>query len=237
MADDKSDELLSQDDIESALAEAGAANDAEDESAEPAPAEQPEDSGELTQEDIDSALSQTGASPDSRGEAAASGASDVPAEPDARVDSSGRPFDEVAAAMAAAIEADSSSASAPAPEPPPTPEPVPPPAGSKPFDIPQLDDRAGGAAPETHSLDMLRDVKLDVKIELGRTRMLVDDVLKLTDGSVVELDKVAGDPVEVFVNGRLVARGEVLVLNDNFCVRISDIVSRYSAEGDEEAEN
>ena len=73
---------------------------------------------------------------------------------------------------------------------------------------------------------MLSDVNLRVKIELGRTRMLVEDVLKLGEGSVVELDKLAGDPVDVYANDRLVARGEVLVLDDRFCVRISDVVSR-----------
>ncbi len=66
---------------------------------------------------------------------------------------------------------------------------------------------------------------MQVRIELGRTRMLVQDVLRLDTGSVVELDKLAGDPVDIYVNERLVARGEVLVLNDNFCVRINEIVS------------
>lgn len=80
------------------------------------------------------------------------------------------------------------------------------------------------------SIDLLRDVDLNVKIELGRSRMLVEDVLKLNEGSVVELDKLAGDPVDVFVNDRLVARGEVLVLNDNFCVRINEIVSGAKEE-------
>jgi len=65
---------------------------------------------------------------------------------------------------------------------------------------------------------------MDVRIELGRTRMFVEDVLRLGDGAVVELDKLAGDPVDVFVNDRRVARGEVLVLNDMFCVRISEIM-------------
>ena len=75
------------------------------------------------------------------------------------------------------------------------------------------------------AIDLLRDVDLNVKIELGRTKMLIEDVLKLAEGSVVELDKLAGDPVDVFVNDQLVARGEVLVLNDNFCVRINEIVT------------
>ncbi len=75
------------------------------------------------------------------------------------------------------------------------------------------------------AIEMLKDVDLNVKIELGRTRMLVEDVLRLAEGSVVELDKLAGDPVDVLVNDQLVARGEVLVLNDNFCVRINEIVT------------
>ena len=84
---------------------------------------------------------------------------------------------------------------------------------------------------QVSSIDLLRDVDLNVKIELGRSRMLVEDVLKLGEGSVVELDKLAGDPVDVFVNERLVARGEVLVLNDNFCVRINEIVAGIKDEG------
>jgi flagellar motor switch protein FliN len=84
---------------------------------------------------------------------------------------------------------------------------------------------------QVSSIELLRDVELNVKIELGRSRMLVEDVLKLGEGSVVELDKLAGDPVDVFVNDRLVARGEVLVLNDNFCVRVNEIVAGVKEEG------
>ncbi len=83
---------------------------------------------------------------------------------------------------------------------------------------------------QASSIDLLRDVELNVKIELGRSRMMVEDVLKLSEGSVVELDKLAGDPVDVFVNDRLVARGEVLVLNDNFCVRVNEIVAGAKEE-------
>lgn len=75
------------------------------------------------------------------------------------------------------------------------------------------------------AMDLLGDVHLNVKIELGRTRMYVDDVLKLGEGSVIELDKLAGDPVDVYVNDRHVARGEVLVLNDNFCIRVNEILT------------
>ncbi len=91
------------------------------------------------------------------------------------------------------------------------------------MDLPEL--QAAMAAAQASSIDLLRDVDLNVKIELGRSRMLVEDVLRLSEGSVVELDKLAGDPVDVYVNERLVARGEVLVLNEQFCVRVNEIVA------------
>ncbi len=91
----------------------------------------------------------------------------------------------------------------------------------------ELPDFGDGVEAETPTgINMLGDVDLDVRIELGRTRMLVDDVLRLSPESVVELDKAAGDPVDIYVNGRHVARGEVLVLNENFCVRVSEIIGR-----------
>ena len=74
-------------------------------------------------------------------------------------------------------------------------------------------------------LGALDDVELDLRIELGRTEMALEEVVGLRDGSVVALDKLAGDPVDILVNGRLVARGEVLVLNDNFCVRVAEILA------------
>jgi flagellar motor switch protein FliN/FliY len=84
-----------------------------------------------------------------------------------------------------------------------------------------------GSAPssERATLDLLRDVELNLKIELGRTQMYLEDVLKLRRGSVVALDKLAGDPVDIYVNSRLIARGEILVLNDNFCVRVAELVA------------
>jgi flagellar motor switch protein FliN/FliY len=95
-------------------------------------------------------------------------------------------------------------------------------ASGSPFESPEFE---GGANSGSKSdLDLLSDVHMNVRIELGRTRMFVEDVLRLGDGAVVELDKLAGDPVDVFVNDRKVARGEVLVLNDNFCVRINEIL-------------
>lgn len=90
----------------------------------------------------------------------------------------------------------------------------------------QLRDFSGApASGEKATLELLRDVDLDVRIELGRTQMYLEDVLKLKRGAVVALDKMAGDPVDVFVNGRLIARGEVLVMNDNFCIRVAELVA------------
>ena len=106
---------------------------------------------------------------------------------------------------------------------------IPPAPEAAPFDLPSFQQVIADA--QVSSIDLLRDVELNVKIELGRSRMFVEDVLKLGEGSVVELDKLAGDPVDVFVNDRLVARGEVLVLNDNFCVRVNEIVAGVKEEG------
>lgn len=103
----------------------------------------------------------------------------------------------------------------------------------QPMDLPELD--AGGQE-SPRGIELLKDVDLDVTVELGRTEMLVEDVLRLGGGSVVELDKLAGDPVDVHVNGRLIARGEVLVLNDNFCIRISEIVADLEQEAEAAAQ-
>lgn len=77
---------------------------------------------------------------------------------------------------------------------------------------------------ERQPIDLLGEVEMDLRIELGRTQMRLEEVLQLRGGSVVALDKLAGDPVDVFVNGRLIARGEVLVMNDNFCIRVTELV-------------
>ena len=85
----------------------------------------------------------------------------------------------------------------------------------------------GGSTPNTEhaTLDQISEVELDIKIELGRTNMYLEDILKLRKGSVVALDKIAGDAVDIYVNDRLIARGEVLVLNDNFCVRVAELLA------------
>ncbi len=112
---------------------------------------------------------------------------------------------------------------APAGGPTPTAQSAPLPPSATAFVPPSFGD-AKPAPAEQRAIDLLSDVNLNVKIELGRTRMLVEDVLRLAEGCVVELDKLAGDPVDIYVNERHVARGEVLVLNDNFCVRVSEIL-------------
>jgi flagellar motor switch protein FliN/FliY len=101
------------------------------------------------------------------------------------------------------------------------------PSGVQPFKFQDF----AGAAPSTEAatLELMRDVQLDLTIELGRTHMHLEDVLKLKQGAVVPLDKLAGDPADIYVNGRLIARGEVLVLNDNFCVRVAELIVGESA--------
>jgi flagellar motor switch protein FliN/FliY len=83
------------------------------------------------------------------------------------------------------------------------------------------------AAPggEGRSLDFILDIPLEVSVELGRTRMVINDLLQLGQGSVIELTKLAGEPLEILVNNKLVARGEVVVVNEKFGVRVTDIVS------------
>ncbi len=85
--------------------------------------------------------------------------------------------------------------------------------------------RAGRAAPSVQSLDFILDIPLKVTVELGRTRMPVRDVLQLAQGSVIELAKFAGEPLEILVNDKLIARGEVVVVNEKFGIRLTDIIS------------
>lgn len=75
------------------------------------------------------------------------------------------------------------------------------------------------------NIGLIMDVPLQVTVELGRTRKLIRDILELSPGSVVELDKLAGEPVDILVNGKLIAKGEVVVIDENFGVRITDIIS------------
>ena len=74
-------------------------------------------------------------------------------------------------------------------------------------------------------LEFILDIPLEISAEIGRTKMLIRDLLKLNQGSIIELEKFAGEPVEIYVNGRLMAKGEVVVVNDKFGVRITEIIS------------
>ncbi|MGY6499363.1 MAG: flagellar motor switch protein FliN [Acidimicrobiales bacterium] len=103
--------------------------------------------------------------------------------------------------------------------------------GGAPMDLPQVDVAAAAAqaapvAAAARSLHLLRDVEMSVTAELGRTKMTVSDLLSLTPGSVVELDRAAGTPIDLLVNGTLIARGEVVVIDEEFGVRISEIIDR-----------
>jgi flagellar motor switch protein FliN len=84
---------------------------------------------------------------------------------------------------------------------------------------------ATGGLPLRGGLDMLHDVEMEVSAELGRTRMSVRELLSLTPGAIVELDRAAGSPADLLVNGRLIARGEVVVVDENFGIRITQIVA------------
>ena len=77
----------------------------------------------------------------------------------------------------------------------------------------------------SRTLDMLYDINLEIVVELGRSKMVINDLLKLSSGSIVELDKLAGEPLDILVNGRLIARGEAVVVNEKFGVRLTEIVS------------
>lgn len=84
---------------------------------------------------------------------------------------------------------------------------------------------AGGAGPKDKNLQLILDIPLRVTVELGRTKMPVSELLNLTQGSVIELAKLAGEPMEVYVNEKLIARGEAVVVNEKFGVRLTDIIS------------
>lgn len=92
----------------------------------------------------------------------------------------------------------------------------------EPTPLKELTPKGEGIHPE---LDFILDIPLEISVEIGRTKMLIKDLLKLNQGSVIELEKFAGEPVEIYVNGKLMARGEVVVVNDRFGVRITEIIS------------
>jgi flagellar motor switch protein FliN/FliY len=88
------------------------------------------------------------------------------------------------------------------------------------------DEAAGGEDDEwTRGLDFILDIPLEVVVELGRSRIVISELLQMSKGSIVELSKLAGEPMDIYVNGKLFARGEVVVVNEKFGVRLTDIVN------------
>ncbi len=83
----------------------------------------------------------------------------------------------------------------------------------------------GNGQVKARDIDFLLDIPLEISVEVGRVRMLIKDLLQLGQGSVIELEKIAGEPMEILVNDKLVARGEVVVVNEKFGVRLTDIIS------------
>ncbi|MBC17342.1 flagellar motor switching and energizing component [Pseudodesulfovibrio profundus] len=86
-------------------------------------------------------------------------------------------------------------------------------------------DAKAGSSSGKRDLDFILDIPLEVSAELGRTKLLINELLQLGQGSVVELNKLAGEPMEIYVNGKLVARGEAVVINEKFGIRLTDIIS------------
>jgi flagellar motor switch protein FliN len=82
-------------------------------------------------------------------------------------------------------------------------------------------------AAEDTNLNLLLDIPLKVTVELGRTHKVIKDILELSQGSIIELDKLAGEPVDILVNNKLIAKGEVVVIDENFGVRVTDIVNQW----------
>lgn len=131
------------------------------------------------------------------------------------------PTDEPAAPS---IDAAPAPAPAPAPVAEPAPSPVAPAVSTARF--PPILEEAPGEAGEGRNLDLLMDVAVPITAEIGRTELPLAEVLRLGTGSVVELDKSADEPVDILVNGKLLATGEVVVVGDRFGVRILDVVDR-----------
>jgi flagellar motor switch protein FliN/FliY len=88
-----------------------------------------------------------------------------------------------------------------------------------------LKDEARQKTTTTRDIEFLLDIPVEITVQIGRTRMLIKEILQLGQGSIVELEKLAGEPMEILANNRLIARGEVVVVNEKFGVRLTDIIS------------
>ena len=92
-------------------------------------------------------------------------------------------------------------------------------------DFQDLEDESSDESLADKSLDMILDIPVTLSVEIGRTKISISNLLKLNQGSVVELDRLAGEPMDVIVNGTLIAHGEVVVVNEKFGIRLTDIIS------------
>ena len=96
---------------------------------------------------------------------------------------------------------------------------------AEPAKIFQPFDQGNGSASMMNELDMILDIPVQISVELGRTKITIKNLLQLAHGSVVELDNMAGEPMSVYVNGTLIAQGEVVVVNEKFGIRLTDIIT------------
>jgi len=86
-------------------------------------------------------------------------------------------------------------------------------------------DKKNNGPSANNNLDFILDIPVEVSVEVGRAKLSIGELLKLGQGSVVELNKLAGEPLEIFVNGKLMARGEVVVVNEKFAIKVMDIIN------------
>ncbi|MCP3427831.1 flagellar motor switch protein FliN [Opacimonas viscosa] len=93
-------------------------------------------------------------------------------------------------------------------------------------DFDELSDASDGAEFDNNKLDTILDIPVNISMEVGRSSISIRNLLQLNQGSVVELDRVAGEPLDVLVNGTLIAHGEVVVVNDKFGIRLTDVISQ-----------
>jgi flagellar motor switch protein FliN/FliY len=192
------------------------------------PATNPEDQnpfgdGELSQDLIDQMLNGGGAA-EAESEVDPWADDALQAEIDAARAEAGLQPDDSPMPMAAPVAA----APAPMPTPAPgrrSPAPAAPPTAVHPVTFMPLAPEPP-AIDQAHGIELLMDVALEVSVELGKSHMSIAEILALRTGSVIELDKLAGEPVDVSVNGTLIARGEVVVVDEKFGVRITEVVSK-----------
>lgn len=184
-------------------------------------------------EEVEAASS--GESPQSGGAPAGAGASSSDDEEPVTPNMTDEEAEAWAKQMEAELETDAtvaqagpSSSSQSTPPPPPAPQSAPPRAAQveqptvQPVQFAQLEH---GGGRQEGCIDVLLDVKLPISVELGRTEMLVKDILNCSPGTVIELNKLAGEPVDVLVNGRMVANGEVVVVDEHFGIRLTNLIS------------